>query len=62
LLDLYLLVAPPVLARMRLGPSELLIAAGYTAIFLLVAARALGSAPLVADNDPFLEESLRHHQ
>jgi hypothetical protein len=61
-LDLYLLVAPPVLAGMRLGPTELLITAGYAAVFLLVAARALGRAPLVAHNDPYLEESVRHRQ
>jgi hypothetical protein len=61
-LDLYLLVAPPVLARMRLGATELLVAAGYAAVFLLAAGRALGRAPLLAANDPLLEESLRHHQ
>ena len=61
-LDLYLLVAPPVLAGMRLGLTEVLLAAGYGAIFLFVAARALARAPLLPRNDPFFAESLRHHQ
>jgi hypothetical protein len=61
-LDLYLQVAPPVLARPRLGASEVLLAAGYAALFLLAAGRALGRAPLLAPHDPLLAESLRHHQ
>lgn len=61
-LDLYLLVAPPVLARPHLGASEILLAAGYAAVFLLVAGRALSRAPLLARHDPLLAESLRHHQ
>jgi hypothetical protein len=61
-LDLYLLVAPPVLGGMRLGMTELLITAGYAVVFLLVAGRALAVAPLLAKNDPYLAESLRHDQ
>ena len=61
-LDLYLQVAPPVLAQPRLGASEVLLGAGYAALFLLAAGRALGRAPLLAPHDPLLEESLRHHQ
>ncbi len=61
-LDLYLLVAPPVLARPRLGAGEVVLAAGYGALFLLAAGRALGRAPLLARHDPLLAESLSHHQ
>jgi len=61
-LDLYVLVAPPVLGRVRLGLPEVLLTAGYAGLFLAVAGRAFARTPLLARNDPFLEESLRHHQ
>jgi hypothetical protein len=60
-LDLYVLVAPPVLARVRVGLPELRITAGYASLFFLLLARALGRAPLLARNDPYFGESLRHH-
>jgi hypothetical protein len=53
-LDLYVLVAPPVLARVRVSLPELLITAGYASLFFLLLARALGRAPLLARNDPYL--------
>ncbi|HEV7515418.1 MAG TPA: hypothetical protein VGR07_03885 [Thermoanaerobaculia bacterium] len=60
-LDLYLLVAPPVLSRVRVGLPELLITAGYASLFFLLTSRALSRAPLLARNDPYLGESLHHH-
>ncbi|MDP9121950.1 MAG: hypothetical protein M3O15_11410, partial [Acidobacteriota bacterium] len=61
-LDLYVVVAPPVLARLRLGLPELLITAGYAGLFFYIAARSFVRAPVVAQNDPYLRESLHHHQ
>jgi hypothetical protein len=60
-LDLYVIVAPAVLPALRLGPLELLITAGYAGLFFLAGTRILSRAPLLARNDPFLPESLRHH-
>jgi len=60
-LDLYVIAAPAVLAGPRLGIPELLGAAGCAALFFLAATRSLARAPLLAQNDPFLAESLRHH-
>ncbi len=59
-LNLYMIVAPAVLPGPRLGLPELLITAGFAALLWLAATRALASAPLLARNDPFLGESLRH--
>ncbi|MBW8875889.1 MAG: hypothetical protein JF614_13065 [Acidobacteria bacterium] len=60
-LNVYGIVAPAVLPGPRLGVIELLITAGYAGLFFLAATRSLGRAPLLARNDPFLPESLRHH-
>jgi hypothetical protein len=60
-LDLYVIAAPFVYPAPRLGLLELLITAGLAGVFFLGLTRALASAPLVARNDPFLTESLRHH-
>jgi hypothetical protein len=60
-LDLYVLVAPPVLSRVGIGLSEVLITAGYAGLFLFFTARSLAHAPLLAHNDPYLGESLHHH-
>jgi hypothetical protein len=60
-LDLYVLVAPPVLARVRVGLPEILITAGYSSLFFLLMTRALARAPLLARSDPYLGESLHHH-
>jgi hypothetical protein len=35
---------------------------GHAGLFFYAATRALAGAPLVARNDPFLRESLAHHQ
>lgn len=61
-LDLYLLIAPGVLKTRAIGPLEVLVALGYGALFFYVVGKALGRAPLVPKNDPFLTESLHHHQ
>jgi hypothetical protein len=61
-LDLYLAVAPPVLGVPRLGLTEGLITAAYAGLFLFACTRALAGAPLLPRNDPFLRESLAHHQ
>ena len=60
-LNVYGIVAPAVLPGPRLGVIELLITAGYAGFFFLAGTRSLGRAPLLAHNDPFLPESLRHH-
>ncbi len=61
-LDLYLAVAPPIVSNRQINYLEILTALGYGALFFYLTARALGRAPLVARRDPFLEESLHHHQ
>lgn len=61
-IDLYLMVTPAVVKTRGNGILELLIALGYGALFFLVTSLALSRAPLVARNDPYLEESLHHHQ
>jgi len=60
-LNLYQIVAPAVLPAPQLGPLELLITAVYGVLFVVAVTRALGRAPILARNDPFLPESLRHH-
>ncbi|HEV2855706.1 MAG TPA: hypothetical protein VHC97_23160 [Thermoanaerobaculia bacterium] len=60
-LNLYVTVAPAVLPGPRLGMIELLITAVYAGLFVFALTRALAGAPMVARNDPFLGESLRHH-
>ena len=61
-LDLYLAVAPPVLGEPRLGLPEGLITAAFAGLFVYACKRALAGAPLLPQNDPFLPESLAHHQ
>jgi hypothetical protein len=61
-LDLYLLVAPAVLPRPRIGPLEVLITLGFAGIAVYAGSRALRRAPLLTRGDPFLAESLAHHQ
>jgi hypothetical protein len=60
-LNLYVTAAPAVLPGPRLGIIELLITAVYAGLFLFALTRTLAGAPMVARNDPFLGESLRHH-
>src|SRR6185369_15743481 len=61
-LDLYLLVAPAVLPRPRIGPLEVLITLGFAGLAVYAGSRALARAPLLTRGDPFLAESLAHHQ
>ena len=56
-LNVYGIVAPAVLPGPRLAEFM----ADAKAIGFLAATRSLGRAPLLAHNDPFLPESLRHH-
>jgi len=58
-LDLYLVVAPPVLGTTpSIGPLEILPFAGACALFVLLALRSLAHSPLVPIRDPYLIESL----
>ena len=59
-LDLYVMVAPPVLGGPRLGLLDLAVGAGYLALFLYLAARAFRGAPALPTHDPYLAESLAH--
>jgi hypothetical protein len=43
-----------------LNAAELIVAAGYMGLFLLMTSRALAAAPLVPLHDPYLSESLNH--
>lgn len=61
-LDIYLMVAPGTVKTRSIGPLEILMALGYGALFFYIVSSALSRAPLVACNDPYLEESLHHHQ
>jgi hypothetical protein len=62
-LDLYLMTQPvfekhaPVLGIWEIAPVL-----GAAALFVLLLRRGLGAADLVPRGDPYLEESLRHHQ
>jgi hypothetical protein len=60
-LDLYLLVMPELFERPALGPLEVVIPLGYTALFFVLTFRALMQASLVPVHDPQLVESLNHH-
>jgi hypothetical protein len=61
-LDLYLMIVPPLGGgpMQTFGVVEVGLAAGALGLFLLTVFRALGKAPLVPVNDPFLVESLPH--
>ncbi|MBS2025605.1 MAG: hypothetical protein JST92_24670 [Deltaproteobacteria bacterium] len=60
--DLWLQVAPARQPEVPLLPwVELGALLGATALFVLVLARVLASAPLLARQDPYLDEALHHH-
>ena len=54
LLDVYLLVEPPILGEAALGPWEIGPVAGALALYLRATLRALGAAPPVPARDPEL--------
>jgi hypothetical protein len=61
-LDLYLMIEPATGgSNPQFGPWEVAAIAGTFALFILVFARAMGSAPPVPLGDPFLAESLHYH-
>ncbi len=62
-LDVYLMSAPaPLGEHPGIGLPELAAFAGLGAAFVLFTVRALGGAPLIARNDPYLAESLPAHE
>ena len=60
-IDLYLQVIVGTYGKLQVGFIEIGTFLGFAGMFAFVVARALKSAPLVAKNHPYLEESLRHH-
>jgi hypothetical protein len=62
-LDVYLMVTPSAQPEHAgVGAIDALVFLGFASIFLLVVTRALRSRPVVARGDPYLVESLHHHQ
>jgi len=59
--DLYLQIIVGTYGKFEIGFIELGSFLGFAGMFAFVVARALKSAPLVARNHPYLEESLNHH-
>jgi hypothetical protein len=60
--DFYNMVTPGVMQyNGGLGLLEIGLACVFCAMFLFVALNALSKMPLVAKNDPMMEESLNHH-
>jgi hypothetical protein len=60
-IDLYLQVIVGTYGKLEIGFIEIGTFIGFAGMFAFVVARALKSAPLVAKNHPYLEESLGHH-
>jgi hypothetical protein len=62
-LDLYLMIYPPLLeSGPRIGLSEIGALLATVGLIGVVVIRVLGGASLVPVGDPYLEESLHHHQ
>jgi len=62
-LDLYLMIYPPLLETgPRVGLAEIGALLATVGLIGVVVLRVLGGAPLVPVGDPYLEESLHHHQ
>lgn len=60
-IDYYLQVVPGTTGAFSLGITELGTLIGFAGIFLFVIFTALGKAPVIPENHPYLEESLEHH-
>lgn len=66
-LDLYICVAPMIykhagVQNPSIGPIDVLITLGFTALYVLVIAKALTKSNIEAKSDPFFEEALELHQ
>jgi len=62
-LDLYLMIYPPLLdTGPRVGLAEIGALLATTGLIGVVVIRVLGGASLIPVGDPYLEESLHHHQ
>ena len=62
-IDLYLMIYPPLLdSGPRIGLPEVGVLLVTVGLIGVVVVRALGGASLVPVGDPYLEESLHHHQ
>lgn len=59
--DLYQQIIVGTYGKLEIGWIEIGTFIGFAGMFAFVVARALKSAPLVAKNHPYLEESLSHH-
>jgi hypothetical protein len=59
--DLYQQVIVGTYGKLEIGFIEIGSFLGFAGMFAFVVARSLKSAPLVAKNHPYLEESLKHH-
>jgi hypothetical protein len=60
-IDLYQQVIVGTYGKLQIGFIEIGSFLGFAGMFAFIVARSLKSAPLVAKNHPYLEESLNHH-
>ena len=59
--DLYQQIIVGTYGKLEIGFIEIGSFLGFAGMFAFVVARALKASPLVAQNHPYLEESLSHH-
>jgi hypothetical protein len=52
---------PGFITRPSFGIIEIGLFAGLAGVFIFVIGKALGKAPLIPKNHPYLEESIHHH-
>ena len=60
-IDMYQQVIVGTYGKLEIGFIEIGTFIGFAGLFAYIVARSLKSAPLVAQNHPYLEESLKHH-
>ena len=60
-MSLYLQIIPGSTGQLKIGFIELGSFAGFAGLFILLFMRSLSKAPLLAENHPFMQESLEHH-